>query len=50
MGVKQAGAMQIGQIATQTGIGIDAIRFYERNGLLAAPTRSEGLFFLLVAS
>jgi DNA-binding transcriptional MerR regulator len=46
MGVKQAGAMQIGQIATQTGIGIDAIRFYERNGLLAAPARSEGGFRL----
>jgi DNA-binding transcriptional MerR regulator len=46
MGVKQAGSMQIGQIAAQTGIGIDAIRFYERNGLLAAPTRSEGGFRL----
>lgn len=40
------GAMQIGQIATQTGIGIDAIRFYERNGLLTAPTRSDGGFRL----
>lgn len=38
--------MQIGQIAAQTGIGIDAIRFYERKGLLAAPTRSEGGFRL----
>jgi len=46
MGVKQEGSMQIGQIAAQTGIGIDAIRFYERNGLLAAPTRSEGGFRL----
>jgi len=46
MGVKQAGSMQIGQIAAQTGIGIDAIRFYERHGLLAAPTRSEGGFRL----
>jgi len=40
------GAMQIGQIAAQTGMGIDAIRFYERNGLLAAPTRSDGGFRL----
>jgi MerR family copper efflux transcriptional regulator len=40
------GAMQIGQIATETGMGIDAIRFYERNGLLAAPARSEGGFRL----
>lgn len=46
MGVKQAGSMQIGQIAAQTGIGIDAIRFYERKGLLAAPARSEGGFRL----
>jgi DNA-binding transcriptional MerR regulator len=38
--------MQIGQIAAETGIGIDAIRFYERNCLLAAPTRSEGGFRL----
>jgi DNA-binding transcriptional MerR regulator len=46
MGIKRVGSMQIGQIAVQTGIGIDAIRFYERNGLLAAPTRSEGGFRL----
>ena len=38
--------MQIGQISRQTGVGIDAIRFYERNGLLAAPARSEGGFRL----
>jgi len=40
------GAMQIGQIATWTGIGIGAIRFYERNGLLTSPARSEGGFRL----
>jgi DNA-binding transcriptional MerR regulator len=33
--------MQIGQILKQVGVSIDAIRFYERNGLLAAPRRSE---------
>ena len=38
--------MRIGQISRQTGVGIDAIRFYERNGLLAAPARSEGGFRL----
>lgn len=38
--------MRIGQIAKQTGVSIDAIRFYERNRLLAAPTRSEGGFRL----
>ena len=37
--------MQIGQIAKQLGLSVDAIRFYERNKLLA-PTRSEGGFRL----
>jgi hypothetical protein len=34
--------MRIGQVSKQTGVTVDAIRFYERSGLLAAPTRSEG--------
>jgi DNA-binding transcriptional MerR regulator len=38
--------MQIGQIAKQTGLSVDAIRFYERNMLLAAPKRSQGGFRL----
>jgi MerR family mercuric resistance operon transcriptional regulator len=38
--------MRIGQMSRQTGVSIDAIRFYERNGLLAAPARSEGGFRL----
>jgi DNA-binding transcriptional MerR regulator len=38
--------MQIGHIAKQTGLSVDAIRFYERNRLLAAPTRSQGGFRL----
>lgn len=38
--------MRIGQIAKQTGVSIDAIRFYERSRLLAAPQRSEGGFRL----
>ena len=38
--------MQIGHIAKQTGLSVDAIRFYERNKLLAAPARSEGGFRL----
>lgn len=41
--------MRIGQISKQTGMSIDAIRFYERNGLLAAPTRSQGGFRLYSA-
>lgn len=36
--------MRIGQMSKQTGISIDAIRFYERNGLVAAPSRTEGGF------
>jgi len=40
--------MRIGQMSKQTGVSIDAIRFYERNGLLAAPARSEGGFRLIL--
>lgn len=36
--------MRIGQIARETGLSVDALRFYERNKLLAAPGRSEGGF------
>ncbi|MCI0421405.1 MAG: MerR family DNA-binding protein [Acidobacteria bacterium] len=39
-------AIQIGQLAKQTGLSIDAIRFYERKGLLKKPARSEGGFRL----
>ena len=38
--------MRIGQMSKQAGVSIDAIRFYERSRLLAAPTRSEGGFRL----
>ena len=43
---RQEGVIQIGHIAKQTGLSVDAIRFYERNKLLAAPARSEGGFRL----
>ena len=43
-------SMQIGQISTQAGVSIDAIRFYERNGLLVAPRRSVGGFRLYSSS
>ena len=36
--------MQIGIVAKQTGLSVDAIRFYERNGLLPRPPRTEGGF------
>ena len=31
--------MRIGQVAKAAGIGIDAVRFYEREGLIRAPAR-----------
>jgi MerR family mercuric resistance operon transcriptional regulator len=36
--------MQIGIVAKKTGLSVDAIRFYERNGLLPRPPRTEGGF------
>ena len=34
--------LQIGKVAREAGVGIHAIRFYERRGLVRAPVRSEG--------
>lgn len=31
--------MKIGQLAQQAGVGIDTVRYYEREGLLPAPVR-----------
>src|SRR5215471_13137737 len=36
--------MQIGIVAKRVGLTVDAIRFYERNGLLPRPPRTEGGF------
>jgi DNA-binding transcriptional MerR regulator len=36
--------MQIGIVAKKIGLSIDAIRFYERNGLLPRPPRTAGGF------
>ena len=36
--------MQIGAVAKKIGLSVDAIRFYERNGLLPRPPRTEGGF------
>ena len=37
---------QIGAVSKQTGVTVDAIRFYERERLLKRPERSEGGFRL----
>lgn len=36
--------MQIGRVAKKIGLSVDAIRFYERTGLLPQPPRTEGGF------
>src|SRR5436853_7456919 len=38
--------IQIGRAAEQTGLSVDAIRFYQRIGLLPQPARSAGGFRL----
>jgi len=35
-------AFQIGQVAQKTGLSIDAIRFYEKEGLLPRSARTQG--------
>src|SRR5690349_11129278 len=39
-----AGAMQIGEVAKLTALGVDAIRFYERRALLPKAPRTRGRF------
>ncbi|MBW8040247.1 MAG: MerR family transcriptional regulator [Planctomycetes bacterium] len=34
-------ALSIGQVALQTGVGVETVRFYERRGLLEKPPRKE---------
>jgi MerR family transcriptional regulator, copper efflux regulator len=38
--------LKIGVVARRTGLSIDTIRFYEKQGLLKSPTRSQGGFRL----
>ncbi|HUY44277.1 MAG TPA: MerR family transcriptional regulator [Streptosporangiaceae bacterium] len=33
--------MKIGQVASESGVSIDTIRFYERRGVLPVPPRTE---------
>ena len=39
-------ALKIGELATRTGYTVEAIRYYEREGLLPAPARSDGNYRL----
>jgi MerR family Zn(II)-responsive transcriptional regulator of zntA len=40
------GGIQIGRVSEQTGLSVDAIRFYEKQRLLEHPPRTEGGFRL----
>jgi len=35
------GSLSIGQLAKQAGVGVETVRFYEREGLLAEPERRQ---------
>lgn len=40
------GTLKIGDVSKESGIGIEALRFYERSGLLGKPVRSESNYRL----
>ena len=42
-------ALQIGKVAQKTGLSVDAIRFYEKTGLLSRPARTQGGYRLYQA-
>ena len=42
--------MRIGEVAQATGTSIETIRYYEREGLLPAPARSEGNYRIYEAA
>ena len=42
--------LQIGRVSEQTGLSVDAIRFYEKQRLLERPPRTEGGFRLFQAA
>jgi MerR family regulatory protein len=37
----EAASLSIGKVARRAGVGVETIRFYERQGLLTAPMRKE---------
>jgi DNA-binding transcriptional MerR regulator len=48
--IKAMGTAKIGQVAQETGLSIDTIRFYEKQGLLKRSVRTEGGFRLFGSS
>lgn len=42
LGLMKATSFRIGQVARRTGLSVDAIRFYEKAGLLPRPERTDG--------
>jgi DNA-binding transcriptional MerR regulator len=50
MGARAVGSAKIGQVAQETGLSIDTIRFYEKQGLLRRSPHSEGGFRLFSLS
>jgi MerR family mercuric resistance operon transcriptional regulator len=42
--------VQIGKVAREAGLSVDSIRFYEKEGLLQEPARSDGGFRLYTAA
>ena len=40
------GSLKIGDVSRESGIGIEALRFYERGGLLGKPVRSQSNYRL----
>jgi DNA-binding transcriptional MerR regulator len=42
LGLMGIASLQIGQVAHKTGLSVDAIRFYEKSGLLPRPARTQG--------
>jgi DNA-binding transcriptional MerR regulator len=46
MGARTVASAKIGQVAHETGLSIDTIRFYEKQGLLKRSARTEGGFRL----
>jgi DNA-binding transcriptional MerR regulator len=43
---KPSSSLQIGQVSQKSGVSIDTIRYYEKEGLLKEPPRSQGGFRL----